>query len=77
QLEIERIFARAWLFLGHESLLPKPGDFITTYMAEDKVILSHQSDGSFRAFINSCTHRGNQICHADSGNAKAFVCNYH
>ncbi|NML13266.1 aromatic ring-hydroxylating dioxygenase subunit alpha [Sphingobium sp. AR-3-1] len=76
-LELERIFARSWLFLGHESLLPKPGDFITTYMAEDKVILSHQQDGSFRAFINSCTHRGNQICHADSGNAKAFVCNYH
>lgn len=76
-LELERIFGRSWLFLGHESLLPKPGDFITTYMAEDKVILSHQQDGSFRAFINSCTHRGNQICHADSGNAKAFVCNYH
>lgn len=77
QQELERIFARCWLFLGHESLLPNSGDFLTTYMAEDRVILSRQPDGSFRAFINSCTHRGNQICHADSGNAKAFVCNYH
>ena len=77
QLELERIFSRCWLFLGHESSIPKPGDFLTTFMAEDRVILSHQADGSYKAFINSCTHRGNQVCHADSGNAKAFVCNYH
>ncbi len=77
QLEVERIFSRCWLMLGHDSLLPKPGDFITTYMAEDRVILSRQSDGSLKAFINACTHRGNQVCHADSGSAKAFVCNYH
>ena len=77
QLELERIFSRCWLMLGHDSLVPKPGDFITTYMAEDRVILSRQPDGSLKAFINSCTHRGNQICHADSGSAKAFVCNYH
>lgn len=77
QQEIERIFARTWLFLAHESELPKPGDFITTYMAEDAVIVSRQKDGSIKAFVNSCTHRGNQVCHADSGNAKAFVCNYH
>lgn len=75
--ELERIFARSWLFLAHDSLLPKPGDFITTYMAEDAVIVSRQKDGTVRAFLNSCTHRGNQVCHADSGNAKAFVCGYH
>lgn len=75
--ELERIFARTWLFLTHESLIPQPGDFVTSYMAEDKVIVSRQKDGSIRAYINSCSHRGNQICHADSGNARAFVCNYH
>lgn len=77
QQELERIFARSWLFLTHESLMPKPGDFVTTYMAQDSVIVSRQKDGSIRTFLNSCTHRGNQICHADSGNAGAFVCNYH
>lgn len=77
QQELTQIFARSWLFLAHESQLPAAGDFVTTYMGEDKVIVARQDDGSVKAFINSCAHRGNQLCHADSGNAKSFVCNYH
>ena len=75
--EIERIFARTWQFLTHESLIPKNGDFVTAYIAEDAVIVSRQKDGTIRAFLNSCTHRGNTVCHADSGNARGFVCSYH
>ena len=75
--ELERIFGRSWLFLTHDSLIPKNGDFVMSRMGEDKVIVSRQEDGSVEAFINSCSHRGNQVCHADSGNAKAFTCNYH
>ena len=71
------MFGRCWLFLTHESLIPNFGDFVTAYMGEDKVIVVRQKDGSIKAFLNSCTHRGNQVCHADSGNAKAFTCSYH
>ncbi len=77
ELELERIFGRSWLFLTHESLIPKYGDYVMARMAEDNVVVCRQKDGSIRAFINSCTHRGNQVCHAESGNARAFVCNYH
>ncbi len=75
--EQEKIFGRCWLFLTHESQIPEPGDFMTTWMGEDPVIVVRQKDGSIGAFINACPHRGNQVCHADSGNARSFVCSYH
>lgn len=77
ELELERIFARCWLFLTHESAIPNAGDFITTKMGEDEVIVARQKDGSIKAFINSCRHRGAQVCPAEAGNARSFVCSYH
>ena len=75
--ELERVFGRCWLFLAHTSQLPQPNDFFRTYMGEDDVIVVRQKDGSVKAFLNTCSHRGNRICRADRGNARSFTCNYH
>ncbi len=76
-LEMQRIFTRSWLFVGLESEIPEPGDYVTRNMGADPVIMVRGQDGAVRVFHNSCPHRGVMICQADAGRVKAFVCAYH
>ncbi len=77
ELEKRAIFGKSWLFLGHESQIKNPGDFVQAYMCETPIILSRGEDGRVHANINSCTHRGLPVCRASHGNTKRFVCPYH
>jgi phenylpropionate dioxygenase-like ring-hydroxylating dioxygenase large terminal subunit len=77
ELELDRLFGRAWLILGHESQVRNPGDFFTTRMGREPVIVTRHRDGSVRVLVNRCAHRGARVCEAASGTASEFVCAYH
>lgn len=77
RLEAERIFGSTWLFVGHEEQIPNPGDYVTTYMGADPIIVVRQPDGRVGAYLNACRHRGMRVCRTDAGNAKGFICTYH
>jgi nitrite reductase/ring-hydroxylating ferredoxin subunit len=77
QMELEQVFARAWLFMAHESQIPNPGDFFLNFMGEDRVIVVRDNDMGIQVLVNSCRHRGNAVCRADEGHATSFMCTYH
>ncbi len=75
--EQNKVFRHCWLFLGHTSQVPNAGDFFTTYMGEEPMIVSRHKDGEVYAHINSCRHRGLRVCRGDHGNSNSFTCPYH
>jgi phenylpropionate dioxygenase-like ring-hydroxylating dioxygenase large terminal subunit len=76
-LEMERIFGRAWLVLGHESQVREAGDYFTMRMGREPVIVLRHEDGSLRVLVNRCAHRGSMVCAEGRGRIERFVCPYH
>jgi p-cumate 2,3-dioxygenase alpha subunit len=76
-LERDRIFDHCWLYIGHSSEIDAPGAFVRRQIAGRPLVLIRGRDGTVRALINSCTHRGARVCRQDAGNAKTFQCFYH
>ncbi|MCA2358514.1 Rieske 2Fe-2S domain-containing protein [Mycobacterium intracellulare] len=76
-LEKERLFGRAWTFVGHESEIPHDGDYVVRRVLDDSFIITRDSAGEVRALFNMCLHRGMQVCRAEMGNASNFRCPYH
>ena len=75
--EFEAVFDQCWLYLGHESELAKPGDFITRTVARRNILFTRDAQGSLHALFNTCPHRGATVCREAKGNARVFQCFYH
>jgi phenylpropionate dioxygenase-like ring-hydroxylating dioxygenase large terminal subunit len=77
EAEMDRIFTRCWVFVGHVSEIPEPGDYVVRKVGEDNFILVRDEGGEIAVLLNHCPHRGAQICRADKGNTSHFRCPYH
>ncbi|MDT6939027.1 aromatic ring-hydroxylating dioxygenase subunit alpha [Brucella pseudogrignonensis] len=77
KLDLENIFYRDWLFVGHDCELPKTGSYMTVQVGAYPVVIVRDAQGGIRAFHNSCRHRGSRICSAEKGTAAKLVCPYH
>lgn len=75
--ELERIFYRTWVFVGHESETPKAGDFVTRLIGRQPVVMVRNKDRQVQVLLNRCAHRGSAVCTVAQGNAKVFTCPYH
>jgi phenylpropionate dioxygenase-like ring-hydroxylating dioxygenase large terminal subunit len=77
ELEMDRIFGRAWIYVGHESQVPNAGDYFTTQVGRQPVVMTRHSDGQIHVLENRCPHKGTLVCPQQTGHAKRLVCMYH
>ena len=75
--ELARIWYRTWVYVGHESEVRQPGDYVRKSLGLQDVIMTRGADGRVRLLLNRCAHRGNLVCEAERGHAKSFRCPYH
>jgi phenylpropionate dioxygenase-like ring-hydroxylating dioxygenase large terminal subunit len=77
ELEMRRLFEESWVYVAHESQIPRPGDFLTTRIGTQPVIVSRDRRGEVHVLLNRCRHRGSIVCRLAEGRAEQFVCPYH
>ncbi len=78
ELEQEHFFSNTWNYVGHDSQIPKPGDFFTFEIAGQPLIVVRHSDGSVKVLMNRCAHKGARLVSEACGNTgKFFRCPYH
>ena len=75
--ELERIWYRTWVYVGHESEVPAPNDFVLKSIGPQPVLLTRDRQGGIHLLLNRCAHRANAVCEAQRGNAATFRCPYH
>lgn len=75
--ELQKIWYRTWVFVGHESEVAQSGDYVRKKLGLQDVIMTRDRDGQVHLLLNRCAHRGNQVCDDLKGNSGTFRCPYH
>ena len=74
--EVEHLFRREWLCLGRVDEIPHPGDYFTTRLLDEPLLVVRGEDDQIRVLSNVCRHRGMPVAEG-AGNRRKFVCPYH
>ncbi|KNY17460.1 Rieske (2Fe-2S) protein [Shinella sp. SUS2] len=77
RLDLETIWYRDWLFIGHDCEIPKAGNYFTVQVGDYPVVITRDRTGTVRALHNSCRHRGSRVCTQHKGSSAKLVCPYH
>ena len=78
ELEMERLFANTWIYIGHDSQVPNAGDYFTTTIGSQPVLMVRHEDGVVHVLYNRCPHKGTRIANEMTGNTGRFLrCPYH
>jgi phenylpropionate dioxygenase-like ring-hydroxylating dioxygenase large terminal subunit len=77
EAELERIWYRTWVYVGHVSEVPEPNDYVLKSIGPQPVIMARDKQGQIHLLLNRCAHRANLVCDAERGNSSAFRCPYH
>ncbi|MFJ2759010.1 Rieske 2Fe-2S domain-containing protein [Nocardioides sp. NPDC087217] len=75
--ELQKIWFKTWVFVGHESEVPQPNDYVRKRLATQDVVMTRDKDGEVHLLVNRCAHRGLQVCDDAKGNSSSFRCPYH
>jgi benzoate/toluate 1,2-dioxygenase alpha subunit len=76
-LEMKHLFEGNWVFVAHESQIPEPNDYFTTFIGRQPVVVTRDKAGALHAVINACAHRGATLCRRKRGNKGSFTCQFH
>ncbi|WP_270255679.1 MULTISPECIES: benzoate 1,2-dioxygenase large subunit [Kocuria] len=77
ELEMKHIFEGNWVYLAHDSQIPNVGDYFTTYIGRQPIVISRDKNGELHALINACAHRGAMLCRRKTDNRTTFTCPFH
>ena len=77
EAELKHIWYRTWVYVGHESEVPNANDYVVKSIGPQSVIMTRDEQGKVNLLLNRCSHRGNQVCSFERGNARSFTCPFH
>jgi fatty-acyl-CoA synthase len=77
QLELERIWRRSWVYVGHASEVPNPNDYVMKTIGPEPIVMTRDRSGTIQLLHNRCSHRGNRLVMTPRGSARSWTCPYH